>query len=102
MDRSDFIEDYPCIATLVEYFQGVHERAVADAGSRHSQRCMIATLRGHPAPVFRRDGTKAALGQWTGLDFLRRNLGMPIPTLETKKDAPSVNGYHTTMCAQAC
>jgi len=92
MDRSDIIVDYPCIANLVEYFQNVHERAVADASSRHSQRCMIATLRGHPAPVFRRDGTKAALGQWTGLEFLRRNLRMPIPTLETKKMLPQRMG----------
>jgi hypothetical protein len=92
MDRSDIIDDYPCITSLVEYFQSVHERAVEDAGSRHSQRCMIATLSGHPDPGFRRDGTKTAPGQWTGLDFLRRNLSMPIPTLETKKMLPQRMG----------
>ena len=60
MDHLDITGDYPCIANLVEYVQNVHERAVADANSRHFQRCIISTLRGHPAPVFRRDVTKSS------------------------------------------
>jgi hypothetical protein len=53
---------------------------------------MITTLRGHPTPFFHRDGTKAGLGQWTGLDFLWRNLRMSFPTLETKKMLPQRMG----------
>ena len=70
MERSDITIDYPCTADLVGCFRYAHENAVSDVKNRHSQRCTIAALR-EAEPPFRRDSTKASLGQCTGLEILR-------------------------------
>ena len=49
----------------------IHAEAVKNELARYRKSCDKANLEHQPAPARRRDGTRAALGVWDGLNFLR-------------------------------
>ena len=80
MQRMDSDDELPCVAVLQAFLDDIHAEAVKNELTRYRKSCDKAVLEHKPVPVRRRDGTRAALGVWDGLNFLRNRLHMPIPT----------------------
>lgn len=80
MQRMDSDDELPCVAVLQAFLDEIHAEAVKNELARYRKSCDKADLEHKPAPARRRDGTRAALGVWDGLNFLRNRLHMPIPT----------------------
>ena len=91
-DEKDAVVEAPCVADLADYFHWVHQESVERAKKAYAKQCERATRAGKPQPEMKQDGTRAAKGQWDGLDFLARNLNMALPTRSTKHMLPGRTG----------
>ena len=91
-DEQDAAVEAPCVADLADYFHWVHQESVERAKKAYAKQCERATRAGKPQPEMKQDGTRAAKGQWDGLDFLARNLNMALPTKSTKHMLPGRTG----------
>ena len=90
--EQDAAVEVPCVADLADYFHWVHHESVERAKKAYAKKCERATRAGKPQPAMKQDGTRAAKGQWDGLDFLARNLNMALPTNLTRHMLPGRTG----------
>ena len=93
MQRMDIDDELPCVVDLQAFLEEILEEAVKNELARYSKSCDTANLHHQPAPERRWDGTRAALGVWDGLNFLRNNLHLLIPTNLVRASLPNNAGF---------
>ena len=71
MHRMDIDDELPSVSDLQVFLDEIRTETVKNELTRYRKSWDKANLEHQPAPARRRDGTRAALGVWDGLNFLR-------------------------------
>ena len=93
MKHMDIDHELPCVADLQSFLDEIHEETVKNELARYRKSCDTANLHHQPALERRRDGTRAVLGVWDGLNFLLNRIHMLIPTNLVRALLPNNTGF---------